>query len=71
MTNEIINKMVDEINLWIKLANDEDRTCGRTAWYKRTVDRIDGMCSMLTIVTGKVVVWDKNGVNIRDEMKVF
>ena len=66
MTNEIINKMIEEINLWIKLANDEDRTCGRTTWYKRTVDRINGMVKMLTIATEKEWYFDMNGVHERN-----
>lgn len=66
MTNEIINKMVEEINGWIKLAYDEFQTNGRSTWYLRTTDRINGMCQMLKIVSGKVIYWDDNGVKMEE-----
>ena len=66
MTNEIINKMVEEINGWIKLALDEFQTNGRSTWYLRTSDRINGMCQMLKIASGKVVYWNETGVKMEE-----
>ena len=66
MTNEIIKEMVTEINGWITLAKYEYDEQGFTTWYQRTTDRINGMCRMLNIATGKSVTWDRNGVTIKE-----
>lgn len=70
MTDEIINAMVEEINGWIKLLAFDYAENGRTNWYSRTVDRINGMCTMLRIATGHIVTWDEKGVVICKEYKV-
>lgn len=62
MTDEIINKMIEEINGWIELAYEDYNANGRTDWYNRTIDRINGMVKMLSIATGKRYIFDKNGV---------
>lgn len=63
MTIEIFNKMIEEINIWISLAKDEYQTNGRSNWYNRTIDRINGMVKMLTIATEKEWYFDWNGVH--------
>lgn len=65
MTNEIINRMIEEINGWIKLAHIEFEKNGRSEWYQRTYDRICGMIKMLTIATGEEFYFDETGVHKR------
>ena len=63
MTNEIINKMIEEINNWVSMANDEYNTNGRSNWYHRTIDRVNGMVKMLNIATEKEWYFDRTGVH--------
>lgn len=65
MTNEIINKMIEEIKFWIELSVEEYHNNGRSDWYNRTIDRIHGMISMLQIASGKKYYFDENGVHER------
>ena len=65
MTSEIVNKMIEEINNWISMAKAEYQTNGRSNWYQRTTDRINGMVKMLNIATGKEWYFDDNGVHER------
>lgn len=62
MTDEIKNKMIEEINGWIKLAYEDYKANGRTVWYNRTIDRINGMVKMLSIATSSRWVYDEHGV---------
>lgn len=63
MTNEIINKMIEEINYWVSMANDEFKSNGRSNWYYRTIDRVNGMVKMLNIATEKEWYFDRTGVH--------
>ena len=62
MTDEIKNRMIEEINVWIELAFDEYNENGRSEWYNRTIDRINGMVKMLSIATSSRWIFDKHGV---------
>ena len=63
MTNEVINKMVEEINIWINAGVIEFNLNGSSEWYNRVYSRICGMIEMLRIATGKNYYFDENGLH--------
>ena len=63
MTNEIVNKMVEEINIWINAGVKEFNKNGSSEWYNRVYTRIGGMIAMLSIATGKDYYFDEDGVH--------
>lgn len=65
MTNEIVNKMVEEINTWIKAGVIEFKNNGCSEWHGRVYSRIYGMIEMLQIATGKQYYFDEDGVHER------
>lgn len=65
MTNEVINKMINEVNNWINLLKIEYEKYGRSEWYTITYNRVLGMITMLTIATGKEYYFDNNGLHER------
>ena len=57
---DIINKMLERINFKIRHVQ-ENFTEWNTA-HERKIAEIDGMIDMLSIVTGKIYVVEKNGL---------
>lgn len=64
MTNEIINKMIEEINFEIENAVSDYKR-GNNELNNQNYARINGMIRMLVIATGKRYYFDESGLHER------